>query len=813
MKIGYNWLSQFIKTDLPIDRIGEILTDIGLEVEGISKTSNTKTTFEKVLVGKVTSCVQHPNADKLRVCKVDVNLDEDLQIVCGAPNVAEGQKVIVATHGSVLMPTDSDAPFKIKKGKIRGEVSQGMICALDELGLGNDHDGIHVLAEEAVVGDNPKKYLPIEEEYQIEIGLTPNRADAMSHLGVARDLKAYCDFHGVDYTWNPPVFDKVENTSEEYPVEILTDKCYRYSGVKIENVEVKPSPEWLQKFLTSIDINPTNNLVDISNFVMHHMGQPLHFFDADKIEGNKVVVRQAQNGEKITTLDEREIELVEEDMVICDAQNPMCIAGVMGGMISSVSDSTTSLFVESAFFEPVSVRKTAKRHTFHSDSSFRFERGIDFSTTQNGLEMAVAMIKELCPEAKIVTSPSNEIKTEISDFTFDFSIQKCTRLIGEEIAKEEILKVFDALSISYSEKTEDLYQLTVPSFRNDVTRDVDIIEEIIRIIGYNTIKIPTRFKASLEIYDGIDENKLFNKVADTFVNLGFHEAMNNSLTKKSYTNLFDEHKEENVVNILNPLSQELAIMRQSMLPGLLENVVYNFNHKNQSVRLFEFGKTYNIFNEKYTEQKKLSILLSGTYKKANWQQKASDSNFYQLKSVLEKVLEKVGVLDKLKVKAWTHSSMFDGISFLMKKIEIANIGIVQPKIAKKIGLKKDAFYAEINWDNLIKVVSEKTVYKEVSKFPSVKRDLALVMDEKVTYAEINQTANNAEKNFLTNIDLFDVYRGEKVAEGKKSYAMSFTFSDENQTLQDKVVDKAILKIFTQLQKQLGIELRDGELKS
>ncbi len=813
MKISYNWLSKYIKTDLELERIGEILTDIGLEVEGIEKTSGIDTDFNKVYVGEVKSCEQHPDADKLKVCKVSIGTDTDLDIVCGAPNVAMGQKVIVATHGAILHPTGADKPLKIKKGKIRGQVSQGMLCAGDELGLDDNHDGIMVLNQEATAGANPLKYLQSNEDYCIEIGLTPNRADSMSHFGVARDLKAYFDFHQLDYVWNPVPTHELESEEEEFEITVMSDKCYRYAGITMDNITVADSPEWLQDNLRSIGIEPINNIVDISNYVMHDMGQPLHMFDLRQINGKQIIVRQANPNETITTLDEKNVELTSEDLLICDDSAPLCIAGVMGGLNSGVSNETTSIFIESAYFEPVSVRKTAKRHTFHTDASFRFERGIDINTVELGLERAVQLISELCPEAKVSSSPCMHYNTQIEDFEFEFSQDKCRTIIGKDISNQDIQNVLKALDIKYTEQENNVLLLSVPSFRNDVTRDVDVIEEVLRIIGYNSVEIPTQFKASLEIHDGINEHEVYNKIADALAGNGFNEAMNNSLTKATYLDLFTEFKSENAVEILNPLSQDLSFMRQSLLPGLIENAVYNFNRQNPGVRLFEYGKTYNSFNDTYSEEKKLSILIAGDFKATNWKESKEASNFYHLKSSLELVLDKLGLLGLVKQKSNDFSGYFDGVTYKVKKKDIASIGIVNPKIAKQIGLKKQqAFYAELNWDAIIALLTEKIVFKDVPKFPSVSRDLALVMDRSVNFAEIQNIAFESDKKILTDVEIFDVYTGDKIDESKKSYAISFRFQNPEQTLVDKQVDQSILKIYKNLQKRLGLELRDGELK-
>ncbi|MGB1294053.1 MAG: phenylalanine--tRNA ligase subunit beta [Flavobacteriales bacterium] len=815
MKIAYNWLSNFIKTDLELERVGEILTDIGLEVEGIEKTSGIDTDFNKVFIGEVTSCNQHPDADKLKVCTVNIGTEDDLNIVCGAPNVDFGQKIIVATHGAVLNPNGAEKPLKIKKGKIRGQVSQGMICSEEELGLPvTNTDGILVLSPDAIPGECPLTALANNEDYCIEIGLTPNRADAMSHYGVARDLKAYCDYHNVPYTWNELAIEKVENNLPEFTTKIESDASFRYSGVTVDGVTVAPSPEWLQDALRSVGLEPINNIVDVSNYVMHHMGQPLHMFDLEKIEGETIVVRKAKNGEKITTLDEKEVELIDEDLLICDATKPLCIAGVMGGLNSGVSNSTTSIFIESAYFEPVSVRKTAKRHTFHTDASFRFERGIDINAINEGLFLAVKLIKEICPEAKVTSKPTDKYTQKINDFSFEFSQDKCRKLIGKDISNNDIQKALQVLNISFEEKENNILNLSVPSFRNDVTRDVDIVEEVLRLIGYNSVEIPTRFKASLEIYDGVNELEVYNKVADTLVANGFNEAMNNSLTKSDYLDLFEEFKSESAVEILNPLSKDLSFMRQSLLPGLLENTAYNFNRQNKSVRFFEFGKVYNSFNNEYHEEKKLSLLISGEYKSNSWNEDKEVSNFYHLKSAIERVLEKLGLLSRTKQKDVDFSGFLDGVSYKVKKQEIARIGIVSPKVNKATGLKKgECFYAELHWDTIISLLSQTITFNSIPKFPTVSRDLALVMDKSVSFADIQSIAFESDKKILKNVDIFDVYTGDKILESQKSYAISFTFQDPNKTLVDKQVDQSILKIFNNLKKRLGLELRDGELKA
>ncbi|MGB0999421.1 MAG: phenylalanine--tRNA ligase subunit beta [Flavobacteriales bacterium] len=815
MKIAYNWLSNYIKTDLSLDRISEILTDIGLEVEGVEQLGGTSTDFTKIVVGKVMSCEQHPNADKLKVCQLDVGQEELLSIVCGAPNVAENQKVICALHGSVLNPTGAEKPLKIKKGKIRGERSQGMICALDELGIGSNHDGIHVLNESAEIGGNPKDFLDLDEEFCIEIGLTPNRADAMSHFGVARDLKAYCDVHNVDYTWTNLEAPELPNSSTQpIAVDIQSDACYRYAGLAVKGIEVKESPEWLKKSLQSIGLEPINNIVDLSNYIMHDIGQPLHIFDLEQIEGQKVVVRQAKADEEFLALDGRTLKLKTEDLVIADANKPMCIAGVMGGENSGVQTTTTSIFIESAYFSPVSVRKSAKRHGFHTDASFRFERGIDFETVDVALKRTFELLKKLCPDAEICHQRSDQITHQIEPFEFDFDLNQATKLIGEEIDIQVIKSVLSALDIQILEETDSVFKLSVPSFRNDVYRQADVVEEILRLVGFNSISIPSQFKASLEMSDKIDENALLNKLSDTLVANGFNEAMNNSLTKSTYLNCFEEHKAEQAVEILNPLSQDLAFMRQSLLPGLIENTAYNFNRQVNGVRFFEFGKTYNQFNGKYHESKRLALLISGEFSSSTWLDKKKPADFYVLKSELTNLLAQLGLETRCKQKASSFSGFSQGIQFLVKKQVVAQIGEVKPSLSKACGLKNaKVYFAELFWDTIISCLNAEIKFEALAKFPSVKRDLALLMDKEVQFTQLENIAFQTDKNILKHVEIFDVYTGSKVDEGKKSYALSFYFQDQNKTLTDKQVDQSILKIYTQFQKQLGVELRDGELKA
>ncbi len=811
MKISYSWLKQYLETEKTADELSVILTDLGLEVEGVEKIESVKGGLEGLIVGHVVTCEQHPNADRLRVTTVNYGADENIQVVCGAPNVAAGQKVVLAPVGSVLYPADMEKPLKIKKGKIRGEVSLGMLCASDELGLDGDHSGIMILNESSIPGTPLKEVLNVSNDYCIEIGLTPNRADGMSHIGVARDLKVYLDFYAQKYSFELPKVQSNHGESlSEFPVEVTSENCIRYAGVQLDNISIGESPEWLKKHLSTIGIDSINNAVDITNYVLHETGQPLHAFDLAKIDGGKITVRQASEGEKFTTLDEVERSLKQDHLVICDATKPMCIAGVFGGIHSGVSENTNSIYLESAYFKPVSVRKTAKNFGLNTDASFRFERGIDPNTVLWALNRAIDLFIEICG-ATVSSKPSDYYPAPISNFNFDYNIEKGNALIGKDISKEDILNILGLLEIEIVSDKGNILNISVPPYRVDVQRQVDIVEEIMRVIGYNNIEIPEHFNAAVEHIDGIDPLNIENIVADQLTSLGFHEAMNNSLSKSTYRSLLEENKEENEVAMLNPLSQDLLLMRQSLLPGLLESLSYNINRQQGNIRLYEFGKSYHKYGEGYTENKHLAIVATGNTQNENWLRPVEKVSYFQLKGTVEAVLKRLGLKARTKLKACTDSCFLDGISYYVKKKEVLKIGILKATLTKKFDIKQEVIYAEFNWDNILSLLQEKIQFNDIPKFPAVKRDLALLVQEAVQYSELEKVAKEVDKKLLKEIDLFDVYTGDKLPAGTKSYAMSFVFQNPEMTLTDKIVDQAIRKIYNALETKCQVSLREGSL--
>jgi len=806
MKISLNWLQQYIKLDLEVEKISEYLTDTGLEVEGVEEIESIKGGLKGIVIGEVLSCEKHPNADRLKVTTVNIG-ESVLDIVCGAPNVAKGQKVLVATIGTVLY--DGEESFKIKKGKIRGEVSMGMICAEDELGLGESHDGIMVLDSDAEVGTAASDYFKIENDIVFEIGLTPNRSDAMGHFGVARDLKTVLNHNGSELEMCLPTVKnfKTDNTNLSFSVEVENSElCPRYSGVTISGVKIEDSPEWLKNRLKSIGIEPKNNIVDITNYVLHETGQPLHAFDAGKIKGNKIVVKTLSEKTKFTTLDEVERELSVEDLMICNEKEGMCLAGVFGGFDSGVSDNTTSIFLESAYFNPVSVRKTSKRHNLSTDSSFRFERGCDPNMTLYALKRAALLIKEITGgeiSSEIVDIYPNEIK----HFEVELSYQKLDSLIGEKIERESVKSILTDLEIEVVSETKNGLSLKVPPFRVDVQREVDVIEEILRIYGFNTVTIPTKLNTSISYSEDVNPERIRNIVSDLMSSNGYSEIMNNSLTKQSYTTLIPELEVEQNVKILNPLSQDLNVMRQSLLFSGLENVSYNINRKNQDLKLYEFGKTYHKVESENKEKQHLMFLLTGKVNSENWNTTKEKTNFFVLKEKVEHVLFRLGI-SKIKSEEISTHGFSKGLMYKHKKNRLVCFGKVDDKICKSFGIKQEVYYADFNWDLLLNlVISTKIKYSEVSKFPSVKRDLSLLIDKKVTFKELLSIAKDTEKNILKSVNLFDVYEGDKLPEGKKSYALSFILEDNTKTLTDKYIDKIMGKLISSYESKVGAEVR------
>lgn len=821
MKISYNWLKEYVDFDYSPQELAEILTNTGLEIDGMEKFESIKGGLEGVVVGKVLTCEKHPNADKLSVTTVDVGTAEPLPIVCGAPNVDQGQTVLVATVGATLYP-EPDKPFPIKKAKIRGERSMGMICAEDELGLGSSHDGIMVLDDDKEIGRPAKDYFPVEEDWTLEIDLTPNRADATSHFGAARDVAAVVNrMNPKDSAkLNIPAVDNfsIDNNDVHIPVEIEdTEACPRYSAITIDGVQVKDSPEWLKNRLKAAGLRPVNNVVDATNFVMLETGHPLHPFNADKIEGGKVVVRKMPEGTVFKTLDEVERKLSQEDLMICNANEPMCIAGVFGGVDSGVKADTNRVFLESAYFNPVSVRKTSKRHQLKTDASFRFERGADPNMTIYALKRAAMLIKEVAG-GKISSEIVDENPGNIRPWNVELTFEKLDRLSGVKIDRDLLKGILTDLGMKIINETDSNLKLEVPTFKVDVKRDVDVIEEILRIYGYNYIPMPDRMQISLSYDEKPNRDKLNNLISDFLSSNGFVEAMNNSLSGSSYAGLSEEIQEEKFVNVLNPLSRELNVMRQDLLPGGLENVIYNLNRQTPDMMFYELGKTYR-FNpetektadvrQRYQEEHHIGIFLTGKRTKENWNSSAEEFSFYDIKHWVNLLLKRVGVeADSLTVDSGTRDYFSESLLYRKGKKEVAQFGKLSRKVLKAFDIEQDVFYADIAWDQVVKMTLDNNIsYQPVAKFPEVRRDLAMILDQSVQFEELRKLAFEKERKILKSVRLFDVYEGKNVPEGKKSYAVSFTLQDEHKTLTDKLIDKTMKKLQQTFEQKLGAEIR------
>ncbi|WP_430400855.1 phenylalanine--tRNA ligase subunit beta [Flavobacterium sp.] len=809
MRISYNWLKQFIKTDWKSEETEVLLTDLGLEVEGIDKYESLKGGLEGVVVGHVLTCVQHPNADRLRITTVDLgNGNERVQIVCGAPNVAAGQKVPVATIGTKLYDKEGNS-FEIKKGKIRGEESHGMICAEDELGIGQGHDGIMILDEKLKPGTLAKDVFKIETDEVFEIGLTPNRADAMSHYGVARDLRAGMTLKGKNIELITPSVSsfKVDKRTVKIDVKVENDKITpRYCGVTISDIKVKPSPTWLQNRLKAIGLTPKNNIVDVTNYVLHELGQPLHAFDANKIKGNKIIVKTLPAGTKFTTLDDVERTLHEEDLMICNAEEPMCIAGVFGGKESGVTENTQSIFLESAYFNPVSVRKTAKRHTLSTDASFRFERGVDPSITEYALKRAALLIQEVAG-GEITSDIIDFYPKKIEDFQVFLNFDKATKIIGEEIPKDTIKKILVSLDIKINNISETGIGLSIPPYRVDVQREIDVIEEILRVYGYNNIKFSQKLNATISNSSRTEEYKVQNIIANQLCSLGFNEMMANSLTSPEYTKLSEVIKCEFNVMMLNPLSNDLSAMRQSMLFSGLEAISYNINRRNSDLKFFEFGKTYHKLPSGYEEDKHLTMFVTGNTSNETWNQATAKSDFFLFKGYINTVLSRLGLDAKTNTSPLEMDLFSEGISLNIGKETIVEFGTVKKNILKHFDIKQEVFYADFDWDRIQKYVSNKIKFTDIPKYPEVRRDLSLLLDESVTFEDIYAIAKQTEKALLKEVSLFDVYQGKNLPEGKKSYAVSFTIQDNSKTLTDTQIEKIMSKLQGNFEKQLGASLR------
>ncbi len=816
MNISYRWLKEYINLDYTADEVSAFLTQIGLEVGSMEEVETIKGGLRGLVIGEVLTCEQHPDSDHLSKTTVNVGNGEVLPIVCGAPNVAAGQKVVVATVGTTLY--DGDAEFKIKKSKIRGEVSEGMICAEDEIGLGASHDGIMVLDPSAVPGTPASEYFKIESDFVLEVDLTANRIDAASHIGVARDLAAYINQkHPISYQRPSVEAFKVDNHSLSIPVEVLNSAaCPRYSGVTVSNVTVKESPEWLKNKLKLIGLKPINNIVDVTNFVLFETGQPLHAFDAAEIKGGKVVVRTAEAGSKFVTLDGVEREMHPDDLMICNESAAMCIAGVFGGLHSGVKDTTTSVFLESAWFDAVYIRKTARRHTLSTDASFRFERGTDPNGTIYALKRAALLIKEVA---------GGEISSEIVDvypnpvagFMVDLVYANVKRLIGVDLGKETIKQILGALEIRIENETETGLSLLVPPYRVDVTRECDVIEDILRIYGYNNIELPTQVNASLQYSVKPNPTKLRNLIAEMLTAQGFNEIWSNSLTKTSYYEKNLALPIESTVKLFNPLSNDLGSMRQTLLYGGLESIAHNANRKNPDLRLYEFGNCY-FFNgsslkenpvRNYREEEHLGVFISGDKEAANWSVPANKTSFFLLKSYAENILKRLGfsVLN-LKSEGFSNELISEGVQYFINGKKLVEFGVVSGKTLKTFSIENPVYFADFSMDVVfVELKNNKVVFAELPKYPEVRRDLALLLDKTVQFNQLRDLAFRSERKLLQSVDLFDVYEGKGVPEGKKSYAVSYILRNDEMTLNDKQIEKIMQKLVSTYERELGAQLR------
>lgn len=820
MNISYNWLKEYVSFDLNPNEVAEALTSIGLEVGSVEEVQSIKGGLEGIVIGEVLTCEPHPNSDHMHVTTVNLGSGDPVQIVCGAANVAAGQKVVVATIGTKLY--DGDECFTIKKSKLRGIESLGMICAEDEIGIGTSHEGIIVLPEDAVPGTPAKDYFNIKSDYVIEVDITPNRADACSHYGVARDLYAYLVQAGKKTALTRPSDEMfaVDNHDLNIDIEVVDPAmCPRYAGVTIKDVTVKESPEWLQNKLRLIGLRPINNIVDITNYILHAYGQPLHCFDADKIKGGKIVVRSMPQGTPFVTLDGVERKLDERDLMICNVEEPMCMAGVFGGLDSGTTETTKNVFLESAYFNPTTVRKTARRHGLSTDSSFRFERGIDPNNVIYCLKQAALLVKELAG-GTISMEIKDNYPAPIADFTVDLKYQYVHDLIGKTIPVETIKSIVSSLEMKIISETQDGITLQVPPYRVDVQRPCDVVEDILRIYGYNNVEIPTTLKSSLTTKGEVDRSqKLQNLISEQLVGCGFNEILNNSLTKSAYYENLETYPLKNSVMLMNPLSNDLNCMRQTLLFGGLESIQHNANRKNADLKFFEFGNCYYYNAEKknpekalaaYSENYHLGLWVTGKRVTNSWAHAEENSSVYELKAYVLNIFSRLG----LNLGSVVFGNLANEIYSAAVSIHtrggklLATFGIVSKKIQKAFDLDNEVYYAEINWTELMKAVKNvKVSYTEISKFPSVKRDLALLLDKNVQFAEIESIAYETEKKLLKAVELFDVYEGKNLEPGKKSYAVSFLLQDENATLNDKQIDKIMNKLITNLENKLGANLR------
>ena len=808
MKISYNWIKQFINLKDNTEDTSQLLTELGLEVEGVSNFESIKGGLNNVVIGKVISCEKHPNADRLKVAKVNVGQEENLQIVCGAPNIESGQTVAVAMIGAKLYFNDDE--IIIKRSKIRGEISEGMICAEDELGLGKSHEGIIVFKKEHKPGALVKKIYNVENDEIFDIGLTPNRADAMSHYGVARDLKVGLMQQGVNLELiTPSVSDfNVDNRAINLKLDVQdSKKTPRYCGIVINNISVKESPDWLKNRLKSIDLTPVNNIVDITNYVLHDLGQPLHAFDYDSIIDDKIKVTTLKKGTKFTTLDGVERELTETDLMICSGNKPLCMAGLYGGIDSGVKESTKSILLESAYFDPITIRKSAKHHGLKTDASYRFERGIDPNTTKYALKRAAILIKEIC--GGVISSEIEDLYPEkLDDFEVLLNYAQVDKLIGQKIDHETIKQILTSLDIKINSITEAGLGLSIPYYRNDVQREADIIEEILRVYGYNNIKSKQKLNSSINDIKLFSEHNIQNAISDTLVSQGFYEIMTNSLTSPEFSSISEDDQIENDVKILNSLSIDLSVLRQSMLFTGLEVISHNVNRKQSDLKLFEFGKTYKKIEAKKIETKKLAIYITGNISKKNWKSNNLKSDYYYTKGVVKSLLERLGVNNTIS-KPTTLLNINEGETLFIGKKEIVTYGSVKQVILDSFNIDQEVFYVEFKWDTITSMISNKPVHvNEIPKFPKVSRDLSLLIDNNIDFESIHNACIKVDKKLIKEVSLFDVYEGDKLPENKKSYGISFVISSNEKTLSDKEIDNIMNKLVKSLNLNFGAELRN-----
>lgn len=819
MNISYNWLKEYVNFDLTPDEVAEALTSIGLETGGVEEVQTIKGGLEGLVIGEVLTCEEHPNSDHLHITTVNLGNGEPTQIVCGAHNVAAGQKVVVATLGTTLY--DGDESFTIKKSKIRGIESIGMICAEDEIGIGTAHDGIIELPADAVPGTLAKDYYNVKSDFLLEVDITPNRADACSHFGVARDLYAFLLQNGHQTALNKPAIDAFKIDNHDLDIEVSVENieaCPRYAGVSVKGITVKESPDWLQDRLRTIGVRPINNIVDITNFIVHELGQPLHCFDADVV-GKKLIVKTLPEGTPFTTLDGVERKLNERDLMICNESGPMCIAGVFGGLESGVTEKTVNVFIESAYFHPTWVRKTARRHGLNTDASFRFERGVDPLNTVDVLKHAALLIQELA--GGTVSSDIKDVYPVAFDkFNVEITYNKINSLIGKVIPTEVVKSIVTSLEMEITNETAEGLTLAVPPYRVDVQRDVDVIEDILRVYGYNNVEIPTTLKSSLTTKGAEDKSyKLQNLISEQLIGCGFNEILNNSLTRAAYYDGLTSYPSNNLVMLMNPLSADLNCMRQTLLFGGLESIAHNANRRNADLKFFEFGNCYYFQEEKKNEEKVLAaysedfhlgLWVTGKKVTNSWAHADEQSSVYELKAYVENILLRLGLdLRKLVIGNLTDDLFSAALSvYTQGGKRLAAFGVVTKKQLKAFDIDNEVYYADLNWKELMKAIkSAKVSYKEISKFPAVKRDLALLLDTNIQFAEIEKIAFDTERKLLKSVTLFDVYEGKNLEAGKKSYAVSFMLQDETQTLNEKQIDKIMSKLVANLENKLAAKLR------